>query len=68
MVFSSDPGPAANPACYGSDTGMNATAGQVLVFSNIIRWIFIHTIVLIIMNATSGQLLLSYIIIRIVMV
>ena len=36
-MFSSDPGPAANPACYGSDTGMNATANQVLLLSNIIR-------------------------------
>ena len=30
LLFFSDPGPAANPACYGTDTGMNATAGQVI--------------------------------------
>ena len=55
LVFSSDPGPAANPACYGTDTGMNATAGQVKILSNIIiiigiliciiiRRIFIHSV------------------------
>ena len=36
---SSDPGPAANPACYGSDTGMNATSDQVPRYT----WVYLGT-------------------------
>ena len=37
---SSDPGPAANPACYGSDTGMNATSDQVPRYT----WVVLSTV------------------------
>ena len=36
---SSDPGPAANPACYGSDTGMNATSDQVPRYTWVQRYL-----------------------------